>query len=173
MMFGVDVFSKIFNANPIIGVLEVNNQPGVSTVPSGVNLFYPYGQDLDTGEPNPEPAPEEEPVDSDDGTTTVTEEGATSSSDCGDNEEYDESSGECVCEEGYTRDTSTDECVETSGGGFTSGDSENGLSVDLGLGNIISNTILKATLGVGLVLGAGYAYEKRKEIATYFKGVGK
>jgi hypothetical protein len=105
---------------------------------------------------------EEDPVDVDDG--TITEDSTE--------EEPVDSSGDG--ESSTVEEEEQDDSTIGGGGSYENTDSEH---LQDAIGGAISSAIdgflMKALLGVGVIMGAGYAYENREEIKGYFKSVSK
>jgi len=180
-VFGVDTFSKTFNASIVADVMGKIKAGANKLLPPNVKPTLPKPEEPKPEESKPEESkPEEEdPVNVDEGTTTE-DDTESSSSECGENEEKSNGAdSDCVCKTGYGREVGTNDCVELNmsgggGGGFTDATNE---SVQGAIGGAISSAIdgflMKALLGVGVIMGAGYAYENREEIKGYFKSVSK
>ena len=159
-VFGVDTFSKTFNASIVADVVgKLKGGANNLLPPTKINPILPKPE-----EPKPEePMPEEEPVDVDDGTITddSTEEEPVDSSGDGESSTVEEEEEE-------------DDSTIGGGGSYEETDSE---PLQDAIGGAISSAIdgflMKALLGVGVIMGAGYAYENREEIKGYFKSVSK
>jgi len=157
-VFGVDTFSKTFNASivaDVVGKIKVGANKLLP--PTKINPLLPKPE-----EPKPEePMPEEEPVDVDEETIT----------DDSTEEEPVDSSGDG---EASTVEEEEDDSTIGGGGSYENTDSE---PLQDAIGGAISSAIdgflMKALLGVGVIMGAGYAYENREEIKGYFKSVSK
>ena len=108
------------------------------------------------------PEQEEEPVDVDEETTT----------DDSTEEEPVDSSGDG--EASTVEEEEQDDSAIGGGGSYEETDSE---PLQDAIGGAISSAIdgflMKALLGFGVIMGAGYAYENREEIKGYFKSVSK
>tara|TARA_R110001592_G_scaffold63913_2_gene196183 strand:+ start:3054 stop:3551 length:498 start_codon:yes stop_codon:yes gene_type:complete len=159
-VFGVDTFSKTFNASIVADVVGKLKGGANKLLPPNVKPVLPKPEE-------PIPEKEEEPVDVDDGTITddSTEEEPVDSS--GDGESS-------TVEEEEEEEEEQDDSAIGGGGSYEETDSE---PLQGAIGGAISSAIdgflMKALLGVGVIMGAGYAYENREEIKGYFKSVSK
>ncbi len=158
-VFGVDTFSKTFNASIVADVVGKLKGGANKLLPPNVKPVLPKPEE-------PIPEKEEEPVDVDEETITddSTEEEPVDSSGDGESSTVEEE------EEEEEQDDST----IGGGGSYEETDSE---ALQGAIGGAISSAIdgflMKALLGVGVIMGAGYAYENREEIKGYFKSVSK
>ena len=155
-VFGVDTFSKTFNASIVADVVGKLKGGANKLLPPNVKPVLPKPEE-------PIPEKEEEPVDVDEETITddSTEEEPVDSSGDGESSTVEEEEEE-------------DESTIGGGGSYEETDSE---PLQGAIGGAISSAIdgflMKALLGVGVIMGAGYAYENREEIKGYFKSVSK
>jgi len=112
---------------------------------------------------------EEEPVDVDDGTITddSTEEEPVDSSGDGESSTVEEEEQQDDEEE-----DEEDDSAIGGGGSFEDTDSDliQGVIGD-GISSAVGGFFSKALIGVGVILGAGYAYENREKIANYFQNM--
>ena len=154
-VFGVDTFSKTFNDSIVADVVGKLKGGANKLLPPNVKPVLPKPEE-------PIPEKEEEPVDVDDGTIT----------DDSTEEEPVDSSGDG--EASTVEEEEQDDSAIGGGGSYEETDSE---PLQGAIGGAISSAIdgflMKALLGVGVIMGAGYAYENREEIKGYFKSVSK
>ena len=149
-VFGVETFTKTFNMISIPDLITgEQNQIDESTVTIG-NVLDDSVVEQDEGTIT-EDSTEEEPVDSSgDGESSTVEEEQQ------DDEEEDEEDDSAIGGGGSYEDTDSDLIQGVIGEGISSA-----------VGGFFS----KALIGVGVILGAGYAYENREKIANYFKNM--
>ena len=150
-VFGVETFTKTFNMVSITDLITGEQKQIDESTVTIDSVLDDSVVEQDEGTITDD-STEEEPVDSSgDGESSTVEEEEQQ-----DDEEEDEEDDSAIGGGGSYEDTDSDLIQGVIGDGISSA-----------VGGFFS----KALIGVGVILGAGYAYENREKIANYFKNM--